>query len=701
MIRTLRVLSLLFVVPSVLVAQSLPGYSSATAQRQTALEQLLVTLGDTALARRHSRTLSSEPHVAGTPAQQTTAKYVLTQMKSFGLDTSRANFEIWLPHPDSVVVEVVTPARERLSLNEPALPQDVTSQGPIWQAMNGYAAAGDVTASVVYVNYGLPDDYRTLDSLGVTVKGKIAIARYGRSFRGIKAREAQAHGAVGLLLYSDPQDDGYVPGDVYPDGPMRHPLAPQRGSVYNGNGDPGSPTWSAVPGAKRLSEAEMDIPRIPVVPLGYANAAKLLQPLKGPGAPKGWQGGLPFHYHLGNGDVSARVGVWNDAPEKHWKRATNTFGTIKGSEFPDELVIVGGHRDAWGPGTQDNVSGVTSILEAARMVSLAVKQGYRPRRTIIFATWDAEEWGLLGSTEWVEMKEKELTANAVAYLNLDASAGGTTFGAGGTGSLHPLLREISRLVRQPYDSSNSVSVYQAWRKSGNVADTADTELGDLGGGSDFGGFYNHLGIPSAELGFGGPAGIYHSAYDSYDWMSRFGDPGYQVHVAGGTLASLFLTRTANADLVPFDYRAYADHLTETVVRLQATVKKSGRALDLGSLDAAIKRLGTAGDRWAGARDAALSGKPTRAQIISANATVRQVERALARPEGLANRPWMRNLIFAADRDNGYSDVSFPSVVEAWQDRNAAKTESELADLVQRFDAAAAILDRASATLNAK
>jgi N-acetylated-alpha-linked acidic dipeptidase len=699
MIRTFRMLVLLAVAaPSFLAAQTLTGYSSAGAQRQEALERLLVTWGDTALARQHSRILSAEPHVAGTAAQQVTAKYVLRQMQSFGLDTSRADFEIWLPHPDSILVEMVTPTRERLALNEPAIPEDATSQKPVWLAMNGYAAAGDVTGSLVYVNYGLPDDYQVLDSLGISVTGKIAIARYGRSFRGIKAREAQAHGAIALLLYSDPQDDGYVPGDVYPEGPMRHPAGVQRGSIYNGNGDPGSPTWAALPGAKRLSEAEMDLPEIPVVPLGYGNAAKLLQPLRGPGVTRAWQGGLPFHYHVGGSEVSVRVAIWNDAPGKRWKKITNTFGVIRGTDFPDELVIVGGHRDAWGPGTQDNISGTTSILEAARMVARAAKQGYKPKRTIIFATWDAEEWGLMGSTEWVEWREKELTANAVAYLNLDVSAGGTSFGSGGTGSLHPLMRELTRLVRQPYDS---ISVYQAWRRNSRITDSQDVSLGDLGGGSDFAGFYNHLAIPSADLGFNGPGGIYHSAYDSYDWMNRFGDPGYQAHVAAGTIAGLWLTRVANAELVPLDYRAYADHLAETVRRLSDAMMKSGRAVDLSPLSAAVSRLGVAGDGWNMTRDQAVGTKLTKARMASVNAVIRQVEKALARPEGLTNRPWMRNLIFASDRDNGYSDVAFPSVVEAWQDRNDQKTTLELADLVQRFDNATALLDKATALAGGK
>ncbi len=679
-----------------LSAQALPGYSATAATRQMDLERRLASRGDTARVRQHSRTLSAEPHVAGTPAQQTTARYVLEQMRGYGLDTSRVNFEVYLPYPESTVVELVSPTRARLDLNEPALPEDATSQGRIWPAMNGYGAPGDVTAPVVYVNYGLPDDYHRLDSLGISVRGKVAIARYGRSFRGIKAREAEANGAAALLLYSDPQDDGYVVGDIYPEGPMRHPASLQRGSILNtGGGDPGSPTWASVPGARRLTEAEMPIPRIPVVPLGYGNAARLLQPLRG-ASPAGWQGGLPFHYHVGSGEVTVRVAQWNEPTARRWKTITNTFGTIRGSEFPDELVIIGGHRDAWGPGAQDNVSGVTSILEAARLVAQAAREGYRPRRTIIFASWDAEEWGLFGSSEWVELREADLAAHAVVYLNLDASAGGTTFGAEGTASLLPLVRALTELVRQPYDST---SVYTAWRSAGHLADTAEVSLGDLGGGSDFAGFYNHLGIPSAGFGFGGPAGIYHSAYDSFDWMRRFGDPGYQGHAAIASLAALFLERMANADLVPFDYRAYGDHLRATAIALAASVKPTDTPLNLTELTAATGRLAEAGTRWNAARDQALLGKPSRQTVAQANATVRQVERALTRPSGLDQRPWMRNLIFASDRDNGYSNVAFPTVVEAWRAAEAERAAAEIVDLTGRMDAATALLDRAVDQVN--
>jgi len=677
-------------------AQAPTGFSSATGARERALEQLLVTLGDTGRARAHSRTLSAVPHVAGTPAQLATARYVLEQMRGFGLDTSRTDFQVYIPRPESTVVEIVWPRPERLALEETPLPEDSTSQRSIWPVMNGHAAPGDVTAPLVYVNYGLIEDYRILDSLGISVRGKVAVARYGRSFRGIKAREAEAHGAAALLIYSDPQDDGYVVGDVYPEGPMRPAQGVQRGSILNtSGGDPASPGWAAVRGARRLPLDSMELPRIPVVPIGYGNAARLLEPLRGEAVPAGWQGGLPFRYHLGGGEVVVRVALFGEPLEKGWKTITNTFGTIRGSEWPEELVVLGGHRDAWGPGAVDNVSGVTSILEAARMVSEAARRGFKPRRTIIFATWDAEEWGLMGSSEWVESQEAELSARAVVYLNLDVSVGGRDFGAAGTASLHPLLRELSRLVTQPYDS---LTVYDAWRRKARVADTAEVGLGDLGGGSDFAGFYNHLGIASAGFGFGGPGGVYHSAYDSYDWMRRFGDPGYQAHVAAAEIAALFLCRMANADLEPFDMRALAARLGRMVSALPRTRGVSGPAPDSASLGAAIRRLDQAAADWETARTAALNGPANRRALSAANARLRQVERALIRPEGLVGRPWLRNLIFASDRDNGYADVPFPSIVEAWRTGDADLTREETADLVDRLGDAAAHLAEAAAAL---
>jgi len=673
----------------------LAGFTAASAARELALEARLMATPDTAHARRFSRDLSRVPHVAGTPEQQLTADYVLRQMRSWGLDTGRADFRVFLPYPDSTIVERVRPSRLRLSLEEPALPEDPSSQGRLWPAMNGTSGSGDVTAPLVYVNYGLPADYAVLDSLGLSVRGRVVIARYGRSFRGIKAREAEARGAAALILYSDPQDDGYVPGDVYPDGPMRNADGVQRGSVYNGEGDPSTPGWASVAGARRLPEDSMDISRIPVVPIGYRNAGLLMADLRGPGAPRGWQGGLPFHYHLGDREVTVRVGLWHEHGDRAYKTITNTFGTIRGTDWPDELLIVGGHRDAWGPGASDDVSGVVAILEAARAWGEASQAGFRPKRTLVFATWDAEEWGTVGSTEWVESREPELSARGVAYLNLDEGASGRAFGAGATASLQPLIRDITRLVTQPGDT---VSVYTRWRANSRTPDSLEVRLGDLGGGSDFAAFYNHLGVPSLGFGFGGPGGVYHSAYDSYTWMDRFGDPGFLAHAASARLAALALARLADADIVPFDYANFGRYLGELGERAGRLAENRRMTVRVDSIVAAADALREAGEKFAAARDEGLRAGLSRNAVKASNAELRMVERELTSPAGLPGRPWMRNLIFASDRDNGYADIALPALAEAIQSGDSAAAAASAGELATRIRAAALRVDAARAAL---
>ena len=331
-----------------LVAQGITGFSPPAAARQAILEFRLRAVPDTLTSREYTRALAARPHVAGSPAEKATADYVLRQMAAWGLDTARVAFKVYLPYHDSTFVERVTPTRLRLSLNEPPVPGDPTTATPPWPAMNGSSGKGDVTAPLVYVNYGLPADYAKLDSLGVSVRGTIAIVRYGRSFRGIKAREAESHGAVGLLIFSDPQDDGFVRGAVYPDGPMRNPQQVQRGSIFNGDGDPTTPGWASTANARRLPEDSLDISHIPVVPIGYGNAELLMRDMGGAAAPAGWQGGMKFSYHLGgDGVVQARVAVYPERGERAYKTIYDTFGTLRGSEYPNEMVIVGGHRDAW------------------------------------------------------------------------------------------------------------------------------------------------------------------------------------------------------------------------------------------------------------------------------------------------------------------------------------------------------------------
>jgi Predicted aminopeptidases len=675
--------------------QPMVGYSPANAARERELEASAIKRPSPDAAAVESKELSRETHVSGTPAQARTRDYVIAQMKKWGIDTQVRTYDVWMPHPTSVHVARVSPQPKEFALSEPAVAGDPTSKLAQYPTVNGYSGQGDVTAEVVYVNYGLIEDYAQLDSMGVSVNGKVAIARYGRSFRGIKAREAEKHGAVGLLIYSDPQDDGYVVGDVYPDGPMRNSSGVQRGSILNVDGDPSTPGYGSTAGVPRLSPDRMEISHIPVVPIGYGNAAELLKYIRGTAAPRGWQGGLPFHYHVGAGPVRARVAVTDDRATNGMKPIYDTFGVVKGSEFPDELVIIGGHRDGWGPGAADNVSGTVSVLEAAHAVAEEVKAGRRPKRTIIFATWDAEEWGLLGSTEFVEDDSLRLSRNAVAYFNQDVAAQGPRFSGGGSPSLRATLRDAARVVADP---NGNGSVYAEWRKASAVADTAEPRMGDPGGGSDFAGFYNHLGIPIAEWGFGGQGGVYHSQYDDYNWMLKFGDPGFRYHAAAARVGTAMVLRIANADVLPYDYDEFAKTMLQYLGPIDRAVASHGWNAPTSSLRAAIDKLGQEGAAFNAARDSALTGTVDAQTLERTNRALMQVERALIRPEGLRTRPWFRNLIYVADENNGYANMALPSINEAIRANNETLTRSEIEDLAQRFTRAAQAVTDARAAL---
>jgi len=678
--------------------QPMIGYSAASAQRERDLETSATKRPSPTSASEHSKQLSKETHVAGTPAQARTRDYVIAQMKKWGIETESRSYDIWMPHPVSVHVARQSPQPKEFSLAEPPVAGDPTSSLAQYPTVNGYSGEGDVTAEVVYVNYGLIEDYAQLDSMGVSVKGKVAIARYGRSFRGIKAREAEKHGAVALLIYSDPQDDGFVAGDVYPEGPMRNANGVQRGSILNPDGDPSTPGYGSKPGVPRLTPDKMEISHIPVVPISYGNAGELLKYVRGASIPRGWQGGLAFHYHVGPGPVRARVAVKDDRATKPMKPIYDTFGIIRGSEFPDEMVIIGGHRDGWGPGAADNVSGTVSILESARAIAEEVKAGFKPKRTIVFATWDAEEWGLIGSTEYVEDDSLRLSRDAVAYFNQDVAAQGPRFSGGGSPSLRATLRDAARVVTDP---NGKGSVYAEWRRASAVSDTTEPAMGDPGGGSDFAGFYNHLGIPIAEWGFGGAGGVYHSQYDSYAWMTKFGDPGFQYHAAAARVGTAMMLRIANADILPYDYVEYARTMRRYLPAIDKAVGDHHWNAPTTALRAAIDRLEKEGGTFNSARDAALAGSVPTATLQKTNHALMQVERALIRQEGLKSRPWFRNLIYVADENNGYANMALPSINEAIRANDETLTRAEIADLANRFDRAAQAVADARAALGAK
>lgn len=682
---------------SALSAQQV-GFPPGAVAREDSVERALIAIPDTESARLWTHDLSRVPHMAGTPAQAVTRDYVVRLMKSWGLETWTRTYDVFLPQPDTAGLWLLpapgaTP--EPLSLAEPPVPGDSTSAGPQVPAFNGTAASGDVTADLVYVGYGLIEDYHTLDSLGISVRGKIAIARYGRSYRGIKAREAERHGARALILYSDPAEDGYVRGDVYPQGPMRPAGGIQRGSVLNPDGDPTTPGWASLPGARRVPFDSLDVPHIPVIPIGYGNAQRLLTLLGGPSVPQGWQGGLPFRYHLGPGPVQAhlrlRVEQGNRAMHPIW----DTFGMIRGAVYPEQWIVMGAHRDAWGPGADDNISGTVTVLAAARAFATLARRGIRPARTIIFATWDAEEWGDVGSTEWVEQMADSLGAHAVAYLNEDAMATGTTFGGAGSPSLKPLIRAATRAVPALVGPG---TLYDSWLAA-HHEDTAALDLGNMGGGSDFAGFYHHLGIPAAEIGFGGPGGVYHSLYDDYEWMTAFGDPHYRAHRTAAQLDAVILARLANAAVAPFDYAAFGVEMKSLVTELDSGIARKGWPVSTDPVKEALDRFIGSARAFAAARDSALAGGLAPGRAAAATHALMQVERRLTRPQGLVYAgSWFKSLQFASDVDNGYATLAFPTVAEAIRYGEAETVTREVADLAARIDEARSALDDARAAL---
>lgn len=680
--------------------QGLVGYTPRAALAQRTLEQSVTRRPDTARARAHSLALSARSHIAGTPAQAITRDYVLDRLREWGLTTEMREYYVWMPHSTEVRVWRTAPDTLELVLAEGPIPDDpVTAESGQIVMANGYSGAGDVTAEVVYVNYGVIEDYARLDSLGVSVRGRVVLARYGRSFRGIKAREAERHGALALLMYSDPADDGFVRGDVYPDGPMRPATGVQRGSVMNETGDPSTPGWASTRNVRRIPLDSMNVPRIPVVPLSWRNAAELLRDIRGAAIPQSWQGGLPFRYHIGPGPVEARVLVALDTAANAVKPIWNTYGTIRGTTYPDELVILGAHRDSWGPGAADDISGTVSVLETARAIAEEVRAGRRPKRTIIFATWDAEEWGLIGSTEYVEQDSARLTSGAVAYLNQDVAAQGPNFGSGGSPSLRATMRDIVKIVQDP---SGGGSIYTMWRERTGAAEGVEPTMGDPGGGSDFAGFYNHLGIPHLDWGFGGPGGVYHSAYDTHRWMSRFGDPGFRYHAAAARIAAALALRLANADVLPYDYVEFARTMRRHVDAAGDAAREKGWGLSIDTLARAIDEMERAAEALARVRDAALArGSVSRRALGRANAALLRVERALTRPEGLRTRPWYRGLMYASDENNGYATMVLPSVNEAIRAGDSVLTAREVADLAGRFGLATRAIREATAALEAR
>lgn len=668
---------------------TIDGFSAERSTAERRWEEQFRSIPDPKSAREHLRRLTIEPHIAGTKEDYNTAVYVRDQLRSYGLSADLKEYEVWLNYPNSQpVLELITTRRQPLSVKEAPVPGDPSSNHPkISPLFNGYSASGDVTGPVVYANYGLPNDYEDLKKAGVDVKGKIVIVRYGNSFRGVKAKVAEQNGAIGCIIYSDPEDDGYMQGDVFPKGPWRPVASGQRGSVqylFDYPGDPLTPGKPAIAGTPRLKPEEAtDLTRIPVQPIAYDVARTILSQLKGPLRPRGFQGGLPFAYHVGGtNDVKLRLKTDMD-----YKLRTiwNVVARIDGNEEKDRWVVLGNHRDAWVFGAVDPNSGTSAMLEVGHGFGELLKQGWKPRRTIILCSWDAEEYGLIGSTEWAEEMADELRQKAVAYLNLDAAVSGPHFGASSVPSLWKFMRGATRDVKDP---KTGKSVYQQWqdrsrenRPEGDQ-DMREARIGALGSGSDYTPFLQHLGIPSTDMGFNGDYGVYHSAYDSFYWMDHFGDPGFTYHVAAAQLWGTLAMRLADADGLPFDYSDYAHQIRDffsEAMRL-ARIRNLASSIDDKAMTSAIDDFAKEAERVEKDRQEAVR-KGDRAELSKINDALVQAERQFIDTRGLRGRAWYKHQIYAPGFYTGYAAQPLTDFRQAIDDRNSANAKESLERIV--------------------
>jgi len=668
---------------------AIDGFSAERAAAERRWEEQFRAVPNPKSAREHLRRLTLEPHIAGTKEDYDTAVYVRDQLRSYGLAAELKEYEVWLNYPNTpTVLELITTRRQKLNTREAVVPGDPTSSNPrITPLFNGYSASGDVTGPVVYANYGLPPDYEALKKAGVDVKGKIVIVRYGNSFRGVKAKVAEDHGAVGCIIYSDPEDDGYMQGDVYPKGPWRPVASGQRGSVqylFDYPGDPLTPGRPAIPGETRLKpEQATNLTRIPVQPIAYDVARTILDQLKGPVRPSGFQGGLPFAYHVGGtNDVKVRLKTDMDYKiRKIW----DVVARIDGNEEKDRWVVLGNHRDAWVFGAVDPNSGTSAMLELGHGFGELLKQGWKPRRTIILCSWDAEEYGLIGSTEWAEELAKDLKEKAVAYLNLDAAVSGANFGASSVPSLWKLMRAATRDVKDP---KTGKSIYQQWqdRARENRPETeqnaGEARIAALGSGSDYTPFLQHLGVPSTDMGFDGDYGVYHSAYDSFYWMDHFGDPGFQYHVAAAQLWGTLAMRLADADGLSLDYTDYArqvrDYFTEAMKL--ARIRNLAGSLDEKAMTSALDDFTQEAERVEKARLDAVRDS-NRAKLAKINDALVEAERQFLDQRGLRGRAWYKHQIYAPGFYTGYAAQPLTDFRQALDDRNTTNAKEGLERIV--------------------
>jgi N-acetylated-alpha-linked acidic dipeptidase len=676
------------------------GYADFTAQAK--IEQKFLEVPDAKLASEELKILTAEPHIASSPEDHKTAEYVAQKFRAAGLDTEIVPYRVVMNQPKVVKVEAYAPDGHTVMTGptKEHVEGDPYQDDPrVVMPFNGSSGSGDVTGDVVYANYGRLEDYDELAAQHIDLHGKIVICRYGGNFRGVKVYIAEQRGAVGVLIYTDPQDDGYYKGDAYPQGPWRPESGVQRGSVqylFKYPGDPETPGVASTPdlpdSARTPWEKSGNQPKIISIPISYHDATPILQALKGPSVPQGWQGALPFRYHIGPGGVTVHL-----VSQQDYKLRTiwDVVGKVKGSQLPDEWVVTGNHRDAWVYGAVDPNSGTAALLEAVHGVGALLKQGWRPKRTLVYCSWDAEEEGLIGSTEWVEQHAKALE-NAVAYFNVDVAVSGPDFSGAAVPSLKQFLRELTRSVQSPAGST----VFQQWKnhQAGSAerrpsnAPTAPGEevrVGDLGSGSDFTPFLQHVGVPSTDIGSGGPYGVYHSVFDNYAWFTMNADPKFVYLQEMARVLGIEGLRMADTDVLPYDYVAYAREISSYIdaAKKKAEEKKIG-SLDFGPAQSAAQRFAAAAEQVHGLQTAATGD---RARL---NGALRKTETAFTTEAGLPNRSWYKHTIYAPGEYTGYAAVVIPGVNEAIDAKDEARAAQQLTVLTEALDRATQTLESA-------
>jgi N-acetylated-alpha-linked acidic dipeptidase len=697
--------------------KTITGFTESSSTKQKQAEQKFDAVLSADKIGATIKDLASKPHHLGSVGSKAVAENILARFKSYGWDASIETYQVLFPTPKTRSLEMVSPTIYKALLKEPALKEDATSnQEDQLPTYNCWSADGDVTAEAVFVNYGVPADYEVLEKLGIDVKGKIVIAKYGHSWRGIKPKVAQEHGAIGCIIYSDPNDDGYGAGEVYPKGPFKNEYGVQRGSIMDMviyPGDPLTPGIGATENAKRLDRSEAtNLLKIPVLPISYHDAKPLLESLDGVVAPESWRGGLPFTYHIGPGKTKIHLKVDFD-----WKirPAYNVIAKIKGSEFPNQWVIRGNHHDAWVNGANDPISGMAALLEEARSIGELTKSGWKPKRTLVYCAWDGEEPGLIGSTEWVEDHATELQEKAVVYINSDGNARGF-LGVEGSHALEQMVSEVSKEVIDP---QTGVTVYER-KRAADLVGAASTKakqemlnekeyhIEAMGSGSDYSSFIQHLGLPALNIGFGGEdaGGEYHSIYDSYDHYSKFKDPGFVYGVALAKTAGRAALRMADADVLPFDFTrlqktiaGYVKELAGTVDQLRETTKVENELiksniyqlaqdptkpeklpvakaavpyLDFHGIQNALDDLDRAGKNlndWLGKQDNQVSAKT--------NQSLYRAEQQLLSAQGLPRRGWFKHTIYAPGFYTGYGVKTMPGIREAIEQKNWVEAQEQM------------------------